>query len=68
MEQINVYIELQQLFLSNNDKLHVEDIVNFINQNNLFKTQMKSFFTLKLIASIAYSKLNLLEQIIQILN
>lgn len=67
MESINVYMELQKLFIDNEDDLPIDEIVKFINENKIFSNKMKSLQTMRLIASIVYSYPALLDQTIQIL-
>ena len=64
----NVYMELQKLFIDNKEDLPINEIVTFINQNNLFSNELVSLSTMRLISSIVYCYPALFDQTVHILS
>lgn len=68
VELFEKYSELQNLLLSMDDEPKINEVKNFIDDNNLWKNKNKTLSTIRLIASIVLVKPNLLDNAVKLLN
>ena len=67
MEEFENYRNLQLLLLSMKTEDDINIIQNFINENNLF-SEFNNKSTLRLIGSVLYSRPNMMNMIVKLLN
>ena len=61
--KIKEYAELQNMILSIENDSEIDEIVDFVNNNSLLTNEEQTFIMIKLIASIASAKPNILDKI-----
>lgn len=67
-DQFVKYNELQNLLLSMDDDERINEVKNFIDQNDLLKNKNKTLSTIRLIGSIVVVKPNILNNAVKLLN
>ena len=67
MEEFDKYIELQKLILSVERYDEIGEIKEYIDENNFFCNKTESFYIMRLLASIVYTRPKLINLIVQLL-